>query len=185
MARPPIGIAILGFLALMAGFAYLIIGLMWVGAIVFGPIPSGQGVGLVGILAIIAGVIYFAVGIALWSLQPWAWVFAVIMSVFGLFEAVLVVFASDSVGAGLAAALFPGIVLWYLNTSEVKHLFLESPEPAGPAAASPPAAPESPVAAAPPAAAPPAAAPPAAAPPAPPAAEPPTDTPTGGSADRP
>ena len=150
MGRPPIGIAILGFFALMAGFAYLILGLRWIGAVAFGPIPSGQGVALTGALALAAGVIYVAAGGALWSLQPWAWAFGMILSVFGLFEAVLVVFAPDSLAAGFGAALFPGIVLWYLNSNEVKAAFMETstmyeapapePPPAAPAAA-PPAAP--------------------------------------------
>ncbi len=162
MGRPPIGIAILGFFALMAGFAYVILGLNWIGTVAFGPVPSGQGIALTGLLALVAGIIYIAAGVALWSLQPWAWAFAMILSVFGLFEAVLVVFAADSLAAGFGAALFPGIVLWYLNTDEVKGTFLEAEVAA--AAATPPAAP---------------AAPPPAAPAPPPSADPPA--PSGGS----
>jgi hypothetical protein len=166
--NPPIGIAILGFIALMAGFAYLILGLRWMGAIVFGPVPSGEGVGLTGLLAIVAGVIYVAAGVALWSLRAWAWAFAMILSVFGLFEAVLVAFAADSLAAGFGAALLPAVVLWYLNTDQIKAEFMEANPPEPEAA---PAAP-APAAAAPAPAEPPApAAPPPAAPPPPPAAE--------------
>jgi len=149
MGRPPIGIAILGFFALMAGFAYLILGLQWIGAVAFGPVRSGQGVALTGTLALVSGVIYLAAGVALWSLKPWAWAFAMILSVFGLFEAVLVVFAADSLAAGFGAALFPGIVLWYLNSNEVKGAFMEAAiaaEAAAPPAPPPPAAPPAPAA---------------------------------------
>jgi hypothetical protein len=127
----------------MAGFAYLLLGLNWVGAVAFGPVRSGEGVGLTGVLAIIVGVIYLAAGLALWSLQPWAWAFGMILSVFGLFEAVLVVFASDSLAAGVGAALFPAVVLWYLNTAEVKAEFMTAeaiapaPQPAEPPPAPP------------------------------------------------
>jgi hypothetical protein len=147
--NPPIGIAILGFLALMAGFAYLLLGLNWVGAVAFGPVRSGEGVGLSGVLAIIVGVIYLAAGLALWSLQPWAWAFGMILSVFGLFEAVLVAFAADSIAAGFGAALFPAVVLWYLNTNDIKAAFVaaeadrvaDAPPPAAPPPAPAPAAP--------------------------------------------
>jgi hypothetical protein len=162
--NPPIGIAILGFLALMAGFAYLLLGLNWVGAVAFGPVRSGEGVGLTGILAIIVGVIYIAAGLALWSLQPWAWAFGMILSVFGLFEAVLVAFAADSIAAGFGAALFPAVILWYLNTNDVKAAFMATAAEAA-AAAPPPAAPPPPPA---PAAPPPPVEPP---PPPPPVAE--------------
>jgi hypothetical protein len=126
MGRPPIGIAVLAFFAAMAGFAYLLGGFRWVGAVAFGPVESGNGVVLTGVLAILAGAIYLAVGAALWSMRPWAWLFAMIVSAFGLFEAVLVIFATGSLAAGLGAALLPGIVLWYLNTGDIKAAFVEA-----------------------------------------------------------
>ena len=126
MARPPIGIAVLGFFALMAGFAYFLAGLRWTGAIVFGPVETGNGVALTGMLALVTGIIYVAAGAALMALRPWAWLFAMIVSAFGLFEAVLVVFATGSLAAGFGAALLPGIVLWYLNSDDVKAAFVEA-----------------------------------------------------------
>jgi hypothetical protein len=126
MGRPPIGIAVLGFFAAMAGFAYLLAGLRWVGAVAFGPVETGDGVVLTGSLAILAGLIYLAAGAALWSLRPWAWLLAMIVSAFGLFEAVLVLFATGSLAAGLASALLPGVVLWYLNSADIKAAFVEA-----------------------------------------------------------
>lgn len=126
MGRPPVGVAILAFFAAMAGFAYLLAGLRWVGVVAFGPVETGDGVVLTGLLAILAGLIYLAVAAALWSLRPWAWLFAMIVSAFGLFEAVLVVFATGSLAAGFGAALLPGFVLWYLNTDDVKAAYVET-----------------------------------------------------------
>jgi|SRR4029453_5108403 hypothetical protein len=128
MLRPPVGIAIIGFFALVAGISHLFLGLNLVGAVTFGPAQTGSGIFLSGVLAIIGGAIFIAVAFALWSLQPWAWAFAMIIAVLGLFEAFLILLASASLGYGLAAALLPAVVLWYLNQPEIKGTFVEGVE---------------------------------------------------------
>ncbi len=71
---------------------------------------------------VIVGLIYFAAAYALWTLQPWGWLFAVILSVFALISAFFVMFDAG-LGPALGAALLPGIILLYLNTAEVKAAF--------------------------------------------------------------
>src|SRR4029077_18421903 len=89
---------------------------------VFATAPRTTGWGFCGAMGIIVGLIYFAAGYALWTLQPWGWLFAVILSVFALISAFFVMFDAG-LGPALGAALLPGIILWYLNTAEVKSAF--------------------------------------------------------------
>jgi hypothetical protein len=127
MLRPPVGIAILGFLALLAGVTELIIGIQLAGFVVFGPGQTGSGFLFWGILTIIVGVIYAAVAFALWALQPWAWVFTWIMAIFGLFNAVLLWISTGEIVYGLGAALLPAVTLWYVNQPDIKALFGTGP----------------------------------------------------------
>jgi hypothetical protein len=128
MLRPPVGVALLGFLALAAGVAYLIVGLRYTGYVVFGRGELGDGLFLWGILSIIVGVLFLAAAYALWATQPWGWLFAHYLAIFGLIEAVIVMIANNSLSDGLALALFPLLVIWYLNDKDVKAAFgLEPP----------------------------------------------------------
>ena len=123
MLRPPVGVALLGFVALAAGFAYLIVGFRYAGFVVFGPGDVGSGLLLWGILTIIVGVLFIAAAFALWATQPWGWLFAHYLAIFGLIEAVFVMLANNSLTDGIAVALFPLLVIWYLNDKDVKATF--------------------------------------------------------------
>jgi hypothetical protein len=123
MLRPPVGVAIIGFFALMAGIAYLLIGLRLTGTLVFGPAELGSGFGFWGILTILTGLAFAAAAIALWAVQPWAWMFAMILAGFGLLDAVLVWISTGNITDGLSVALLPLVVLWYLNSTEVRGAF--------------------------------------------------------------
>ena len=109
--KRPIGVMIFAFLAFMAGIVYMIGGLRLMNVVTFGPVESGNGVWLSGLLTLIVGVIWWSVGGALLSLKPWALMFAQIMAVFGLVNAVLVMIGSGF-EQGLALAIQPGFVLW-------------------------------------------------------------------------
>ena len=61
--------------------------------------------------AMTVGVTLIAVAFAAWSLQPWAWLFAMIMALIGIVEAIVVLIASANLAYGLAAVLFPLIML--------------------------------------------------------------------------
>jgi hypothetical protein len=123
MLRPPVGVALLGFIAAMAGFAYLIVGFRYAGYVVFGRGDIGDGLLIWGILTIIVGILFFAAAFSLWATQPWGWLFAHYLALFGLFEAVIVMIANNSLADGIAVALFPLLVIWYLNDREVKAAF--------------------------------------------------------------
>ena len=123
MLRPPVGVALLGFVALMAGVVYIIVGMRYAGYVTFGRGDVGDGLLLWGILTIIVGVLFVAAAFALWATQPWGWLFAHYLALFGLIEAVFVMIANNSLTDGLAVALFPLLVIWYLNNSEVKATF--------------------------------------------------------------
>ena len=69
------------------------------------------------------GIAWLAAAFGLWSLQPWAWMFAIIVAGFSLFEAILWMIEYWGSGIGLAASLLPIIILVYLNSREVKRAF--------------------------------------------------------------
>ena len=92
MRNPPILISVLGFFTLIAAFYWIYIGLRllgfdWFGAL--GDLPAFEQTGLWGWLALIAGAAFLAAGVGLWALQDWAWMFAIIVAGFALFEAFL------------------------------------------------------------------------------------------------
>jgi cytochrome c oxidase subunit IV len=107
----------------MAGFAYTIMGLRLSGYVVFGKGDIGEGLLLWGLLTLFVGVMFFAAAFALWATQPWGWLFAHFLAIFGLLEAFFVMIANNSFTDGLAVAIFPLVVLWYLNDKDVKAAF--------------------------------------------------------------
>ncbi len=123
--KRPIGVMIFAFLAFMAGIVYMIGGLRLMNVVTFGPVESGNGVWLSGLLTLIVGVIWWSVGGALLSLKPWALMFAQIMAVFGLVNAVFVMIGSGF-EQGLALAILPGFVFWYTNRPEIVEAFVNS-----------------------------------------------------------
>ena len=132
MKNPPILISIIGFFAALAGFGYLFFGLRvlgfdWFGAL--GDLPAFEHVGLWGWLAVVTGIVWLLAAFGLWALQPWARLFALIIAGFALFEAILAFFQFPGTGVGFAMAIMPALILWYLNSGEVKAAFGEG-EPA-------------------------------------------------------
>ena len=126
MRNPPIMVSVLGFFGLLAGFTYLFIGLRalgfdWFGA--FGDLPALESIGLWGWLAIGAGIAWILAAIGLWGMQEWARIFGLVMAGFSLFEAALAFFQFPGTGIGFSMALLPAVILWYLNSAEVKAAF--------------------------------------------------------------
>jgi hypothetical protein len=124
--KTPLGILVLSILAFMAGIMYSIWGLRMMGVVTFGPVESGNGVWLSGLLTLIVGVIYLAVGGALIALRPWALLFAQIMAIFGLVNAVFVLFGTGNLQTAIGAAFLPLIVLWYTNRDTIQTQFAEA-----------------------------------------------------------
>jgi predicted flap endonuclease-1-like 5' DNA nuclease len=126
MKNPPILIAVIGFFAALAGFGFLFFGLRvlgfdWFGAL--GDLPPFEHVGLWGWLAIVTGIVWLVAAFGLWATQPWARLFVMIIAGFALFEAVLAMFQYPGTGVGLAMAVMPGLILWYMTTAEVRAAF--------------------------------------------------------------
>ena len=126
MKNPPVLVAVLGFFAALAGLSYLFFGLRvlgfdWFG--VLGDLPTFERVGLWGWLAIVTGIVWLLAAFGLWALQPWARLFAMIIAGIGLFEAFLAFFQFPGTGLAFGMAILPGLVLWYMSTSEVKQAF--------------------------------------------------------------
>ena len=82
-------------------------------------------VGLWGWLAVFVGIVWILVAFGLWALLPWARLFALIVAGISLFEAVLAMFQFTGTFIGLGMAIMPLLILWYLNTDEVKAAFAE------------------------------------------------------------
>ncbi len=132
MRNPPILISVLGFFAVAAGFVWIIVGLRGLGiefGSIFGDLPAYDNVGIWGIVSLIVGVAWILAGLGLWALQSWAWMFAAIVAIFALVNAFFLMVAYAGSGAGLAQALMPALILWYLNTDEVKAAFSTGGEP--------------------------------------------------------
>jgi hypothetical protein len=126
MKNPPILISVIGFFGMLAGFYWLYLGLRllgfdWFG--LFGDLPAFEQTGLWGWLAILAGAGWIAAALGLWALQPWAWTFAIIMAGISLFEAFLWFLEYPGTGVGLSASLMPLIIIFYLNSREVRAAF--------------------------------------------------------------
>ncbi len=126
MKNPPVLVAVLGFFGALAGFGFLFMGFRmlgfdWFG--LFGDLPRFESVGLWGWLAVITGFAWLLAALGLWSLQPWARLFAMIMAGFGLIEATVAFFQFPGTGIAFSMALMPALVLWYFSTSEVRQAF--------------------------------------------------------------
>jgi hypothetical protein len=129
MRNPPILVSVIGFFAALAGFSNLffgfrVLGFDWFG--ILGDLPKYESVGLWGWWAIIVGLAWLAVAGGLWALQPWARAFAMIVAGISLFEAVIAFFQYPGTGVGLAMGLLPLVILFYLNSRDVKEAFGEA-----------------------------------------------------------
>jgi hypothetical protein len=120
----PTGVAILSVLAGIAGVLQMLAGIYILGFILFGPGLHGTNLSLAGWSSIILGFIWLSVSGALWSLRPWAWMFGMIVAVFGVIEGIWIMIAGDNtVASGVGSMIFPLIVLFYLNREPIKTAF--------------------------------------------------------------
>jgi hypothetical protein len=130
--NPPILISVLGFFTAMAGFGWLffgfrLLGFDWFGLL--GDFPPVESVGIWGWLAVLGGVLWLAAAFGLWSLQPWAWMVAMLVAGFAIFEAFLWMIQFPGSGIGLAMMLLPGLIVIYLMSADVKAAFgLDQPK---------------------------------------------------------
>jgi hypothetical protein len=131
MRNPPILVSVIGFFAALAGFYWLYLGLRllgfdWFG--IFGDLPAFEQSGLWAWLAIGAGIAWLLAAGGLWSLQPWAWTFTIVVAGFALFEAFLWFLEYPGTGVGFSAAIMPVLIILYMNSGEVKAAFGQADE---------------------------------------------------------
>jgi hypothetical protein len=126
MKNPPILISVIGFFAALAGFAWLVLGLRVLGFdwfTVLGDVGKFEQSGLWGWLAIGMGILWLAAAVGLWSLRPWAWMFAMVIAGFALFEAFLWMLEYPGSGLGLGMSILPLVIILVLNGRDTKAAF--------------------------------------------------------------
>lgn len=123
MVRPPIGAMLLGLMALLTGIVDLIQGLRLLGLIVLGPGQLGSGLAFYGGFSVLIGAAWFAVAYAFWTTQGWAWLLGMILALFGIVNAIFVLFSTESLAQGLGVAILPIVVIWYLQQPRIKAVF--------------------------------------------------------------
>ena len=129
--KRPFGVLVLGALSIAIAIIRLLVGLQLLGVGIFGDQRwDGTGVVWVGIMLVVVGLIYLAVGWALWSMRPWALIFAMIMAVFGLVDAMFTLIATNNIAYGLAAAAIPALLLWYTSREDIRDTFAAADEAA-------------------------------------------------------
>ncbi len=119
----PAGITIIGVLSLAAGIIYLLQGIRVLGWVAFGPGQAFTNASLTGWTTLIIGLFWIAVGGAFLSLQPWAWLFGVIVVGLSLIEAFFGNINGWQFGDMFTAMIIPLVILAYLYTDKVKEAF--------------------------------------------------------------
>ena len=119
----PAGITIIGVLSFAAGIIYLLQGIRVLGFVAFGPGQAFTNVSLTGWTTLVIGLFWIAVGGAFLSLQPWAWLFGVIVVGLSLIEAFFGNINGWQFGDMFTAMILPLVILAYLYTDKVKEAF--------------------------------------------------------------
>ncbi len=119
----PAGITIIGVLSFAAGIIYLLQGIRILGFVAFGPGQAFTNVSLTGWTTLIIGLFWIAVGGAFLSLQPWAWLFGVIVVGLSLIEAFFGNINGWQFGDMFTAMIVPLVILFYLYSEKVKEAF--------------------------------------------------------------
>ena len=131
--KRPVGVSIIGVLAILNGVARLL-GPLAIFGVGFTAIFGGEAaLAAVGGLAIvfaligsITGVALIATGVALFRLRPWAWTMTLVLAVISLVAGAAEVVASFSGGfnwGAAASAAIPAVILLYHYRPEVQDAF--------------------------------------------------------------
>ena len=121
--KRPFGITILAIVFAAAGISYMMLGFQLTTAVTFGPLPAGQGTWIWGWLIVLTGLAFWAGGLAAWRLEPFGWMLGHVLALLGLLEAIFALLGTGSLNYALGTAIFPLILLWYLNREPVKKAF--------------------------------------------------------------
>ncbi len=125
MPKRPVGVTILGVLAAVAAGVNLYHALQFLGIL---PVILGRfqffdqnfwGAMVFGFNALLWALVAWG----LLSVKTWAWLFAVVVAVLGLFSAIFALLGGSELSAMLPALLIAAIVLIYCFTPGVKQAF--------------------------------------------------------------
>jgi hypothetical protein len=125
MSRRPVGVTILAVLSIVAGIGAAVHALQYFGIIpfVFGDLKFFGVNWLAGILWTLNTIVYFAVARALLNLEPWAWLFTVIIAGWNLIVAALGLIGGSSFGELALMIAVSAIILLYCLSPGVKQAF--------------------------------------------------------------
>ena len=117
------GIPILGIISFLGGVVLCFIGIVLMGVIIFGDVPTGSGSFLAGAATFAVGILYIAVAIGAWFTLPWARTVGLVTAVLGLAVGIFTLVTTGAIAHGIATFVFPLFLLWYLNRDKVKAAF--------------------------------------------------------------
>jgi hypothetical protein len=117
------GIPILGIIAFLGGVVLCFVGIVLMGVIIFGDVPTGNGAFIAGAATFAVGILYIAVAIGTWFTLPWARTAGLVTAVLGLAVGLFTLVTTGAVAHGIATIVFPIVLLWYLNRARVKAAF--------------------------------------------------------------
>jgi hypothetical protein len=121
--KRPAGITIIAVLSFAAGIINVLQGLRVLGYVVFGPGQAFSETSITGWITLILGVVWIVVGAAFLRLDPWAWLFGVVVVGLSLIAAFLGNMSGWQLGDMFIAMIVPLVVLFYLNSHKVKEAF--------------------------------------------------------------
>lgn len=132
----PMGVTILAVLAAIGGVLGLcgsltIIGLGGVlGGLAAGlgaPVADAAALGgltvIFGVLSLVLAVLYLIFAYGAWTLQPWAWILGIAGAILSLVLSLINVLQGAGIGSQLVSIIIAGVILYYLNTPDVKRAF--------------------------------------------------------------
>ena len=119
----PFGIPLLGIIAFLGGIVLCFIGIVLMGVIIFGDVPTGSGSFIAGAITFGIGILYLAVAVGAWFTRPWARTVGLVTAVLGLGAGVVTLITTGAIAHGFATFVFPIFLLWYLNRAKVKEAF--------------------------------------------------------------
>ncbi|MUG96930.1 hypothetical protein F7734_33150 [Scytonema sp. UIC 10036] len=130
----PTGVTILAVLQFLGGILSLLFGvsgLFFGGLIVAagGSQPAGEAATMGPILlgasigALISGTIGLIAGFGLFTLKGWGWMLASVFSILNILNNLVSLFQGANVAGAIVGIVISGLILYYLNQSNVKRAF--------------------------------------------------------------
>ena len=119
----PFGISLLGIVSFLGGVVLAFIGIVLMGVIIFGDVPTGNGTFLAGVITFAVGMLFLATAVGAWFSFPWARTIGLATAVLGLVAGLITLVTTGAIAHGVATFVFPIFLLWYLNRASVKAAF--------------------------------------------------------------